>query len=193
MKSDKFAFQKPMKPIVILDTTQFQLTIKRLCYQIIENHDTFENSALIGLQPRGIYVANRLQKELETILKRPIQTGALDITFYRDDFRRKDKPLIPSVTNLDFSIENKRVVLIDDVLFTGRTVRAGLDALMAYGRPSEVELLAFIDRRFTRNIPIQANYIGKSIDTIATERVEVKWEEVEHKDEVVLFTAKDNE
>lgn len=193
MKSDKFVSQKLMKPIVILDTTQFQLTIKRLCYQIIENHDSFENSALIGLQPRGIYVANRLKKELEAILGTPVQTGALDITFYRDDFRRKDKPLIPSVTNLDFSIENKRVVLIDDVLFTGRTVRAGLDALMAYGRPSEVELLAFIDRRFTRNIPIQANYIGKSVDTIATERVEVKWEEVEHKDEVVLFTAKENE
>lgn len=193
MKSDKFVFQKPMKPIVILDTTQFQLTIKRLCYQIIENHDSFENSALIGLQPRGIYVANRLQKELESILGHSIQTGALDITFYRDDFRRKDKPLIPSVTNLDFSIENKRVILIDDVLFTGRTVRAGLDALMAYGRPSEVELLTFIDRRFTRNIPIQANYIGKSVDTIATERVEVKWEEVEHKDEVVLFTEKENE
>lgn len=193
MKSDKFVFQKPMKPIVILDTTQFQLTIKRLCYQIIENHDTFENSALIGLQPRGIYVANRLQKELGSILGHSIQTGALDITFYRDDFRRKDKPLIPSVTNLDFSIENKRVILIDDVLFTGRTVRAGLDALMAYGRPSEVELLTFIDRRFTRNIPIQANYIGKSVDTIATERVEVKWEEVEHKDEVVLFTEKENE
>jgi len=193
MKSDKFVFQKPMKPNIILDTTQFQLTIKRLCYQIIENHDTFENSALIGLQPRGIYVANRLKKELEEILGHEVQTGALDITFYRDDFRRKDKPLIPSVTNLDFSIENKRVVLVDDVLFTGRTVRAGLDALMAYGRPSEVELLAFIDRRFSRNIPIQPNYIGQSVDTIATERVEVKWEEVENKDEVVLFTEKENE
>ena len=113
-----------MKTSEVLNSLQFSHTIRRLCYQLIENHNDFSNSALIGLQPNGIYVANRIKKELETICKKEILTGTLDITFYRDDFRRKDTPLIPSVTNLDFSVENKKVVLIDDVLFTGRIVRS---------------------------------------------------------------------
>lgn len=182
-----------MKPSVIVNSKQFQLTIKRLCYQLIENHNDFSNSAIIGLQPRGIYLANRLKQVLKEISGIDVQTGALDITFYRDDFRRGERPLIPSVTNLDFSIENKKVILVDDVLYTGRTVRAGLDALMAYGRPGEVELMTFIDRRFSRNIPIQANYVGKSVDTIQTERVLVNWLETEGKDEVILYTEKEND
>ncbi len=182
-----------MKPTVIVNSKQFQLTIQRLCFQLIENHNDFSNSAIIGLQPRGIYLANRLQKELEKITGEEILTGALDITFYRDDFRRKNRPLIPSVTNLDFSLEGKQVILVDDVLYTGRTVRAGLDALMAFGRPSRVELMAFVDRRFSRNIPIEANYVGKSVDSIATERVAVNWKETENIDEVILYTQTEND
>ncbi len=176
-----------MKHSVILNQDQFELTINRLCFQLIENHNDFSNSAIIGLQPRGIFLANRLQKKLLELTGVSPLTGALDITFFRDDFRRKSHPLIPSVTNLDFSIENKRIILVDDVLFTGRTVRAGMEATLSYGRPSQIELMTFIDRRFSRNLPISPNYIGKSIDSIETERVEVQWRETDKEDKVILY------
>jgi pyrimidine operon attenuation protein/uracil phosphoribosyltransferase len=180
-----------MKTSIVLNNRQFANTIRRLCYQLIENHNDFTNSVLVGLQPNGVYLANRLKQELEIITKKNILTGFLDITFYRDDFRRNDTPLIPNITNLDFSLENKKVVLIDDVLFTGRTVRSGLDAVMDYGRPSKVELLALIERRFTRHIPIRADYIGNSIDSLQSERVKVTWKENGNKDEVLLYTPKE--
>lgn len=177
-----------MSPTEILNSRQFELTITRLCYELIENHNDFSNSAIVGLQPRGVYLANRLQKVLEQTLGSEIQCGGLDITFFRDDFRRTDKPLIPSVTNMDFIVEDKRVILVDDVLYTGRTVRAGLDALMTFGRPSSIELLAFIDRRFSRNIPISANYVGKYVDSIESEKVTVQWQEIDGVDRVTLHT-----
>ena len=146
-----------MKPAVIVNSQHFQVILNRLSHQLIENHGNFSNSVIIGLQPRGIYLANRLKKNLEEILgnSSSIQCGALDITFYRDDFRRREQPLLPSATNIDFIIENKKVILVDDVFFTGRTVRAGMDALLAFGRPQKVELLALIYRRFSRQLPIQ--------------------------------------
>ncbi len=177
-----------MEKQVILNEKQFELTLNRLCYQLIENHNQFEDTVLIGLQPRGVNVLNRLKIRLEQILGKPVVCGALDITFYRDDFRRRERPIIPSATNIDFIVENKRVVLIDDVLYTGRTIRSGIDAMMAYGRPASVELLALVDRRFKRQLPIQADYVGKTIDTLATERVNVEWKEVEGEDKIVLFT-----
>ncbi len=179
-----------MKAQVIVQKDLFALILKRLSFQLIENHTNFEQSVLIGLQPRGIYLANRLGKSLESITGKKIITGALDITFYRDDFRRRDMPLLPSATNIDFSIEKKKVVLIDDVLYTGRTVRAGFDALLTFGRPEKIEFLTLIDRRFTRQIPIQPDYVGKYIDTISTERVSVEWEELEGDDKVVLLSDK---
>lgn len=183
-----------MKPVVIVNNKLFSILINRLCFQLIENHNGFKDSVIIGLQPRGIYLANRIKNHLETITEnKNIQTGALDITFYRDDFRRRETPLLPSATNIDFIIENKKVILVDDVLYTGRTVRAGLDALLAFGRPKKVELLTLIDRRFSRQIPIQPDYVGKWVDTISTERVSVEWQETEGEDKVVLFTPKENE
>lgn len=180
-----------MEKQVILPPRQFELTINRLCFQLIENHNNFEDTVLIGLQPRGIHVLQRLKSRLEEILDHEITCGHLDITFYRDDFRRRERPLIPSATNIDFSIENKNIVLIDDVLFTGRTIRSGLDALLAFGRPKRVELLCMIDRRFRRHLPIQPDYIGKTVDTLVSERVSVEWKEIEGEDRVLLFEQKE--
>ena len=182
-----------MEKQVILNAKHLELTLKRLSHELIESHNDFSNTVLVGLQPRGIHVVTRLKEILEEILGKKITCGNLDITFYRDDFRRRERPLIPSITNIDFSIENKKVVLIDDVLYTGRTIRSGLDALLTFGRPSKVELLVIIDRRFSRDLPIQADYTGKAIDTLISERVSVEWKETEGTDKVVLFTKESNE
>jgi pyrimidine operon attenuation protein/uracil phosphoribosyltransferase len=181
-----------MERQVILNSRHFELTINRLCYQLIEIHNDFSNTVLIGLQPRGVNLVTRLKEQLESILEKEIVCGNLDITFYRDDFRRREMPLIPSATNIDFVIEGKNVVLVDDVLYTGRTIRSGLDALLAFGRPEKVELLTLIDRRFKRDLPIQADYVGKTVDTLKSERVSVEWEEIEGEDKVVLFTPEAN-
>jgi pyrimidine operon attenuation protein/uracil phosphoribosyltransferase len=187
-ESNPFAKFVSMEKQVILDEQQVQLTMNRLAYQLIENHDDFSNTVLIGLQPRGIFVLERLKEILENVREEKVTCGQLDITFYRDDFRRREKPLIPSTTNIDFTIEGKNVVLIDDVLYTGRTIRSGLDALMAFGRPLRVELMVLIDRRFQRDLPIQADYVGKAVDTLDSERVTVEWKSSEGKDKIVLYT-----
>ena len=175
----------------LLNSKSFELTINRLCFQLIENHDDFSHSILIGLQPRGVKLLERIAQKLAQIQPDlDLQTGSLDVTFHRDDFRRGSHPLTASENNMPHLVEGKRVVLIDDVLYTGRTVRAGLDALLDYGRPGNVELLVFIDRRFSRHLPIQPDYVGQKIDAIVSERVEVKWNETDGKDEVVLFTLK---
>ncbi|MEY3126299.1 MAG: hypothetical protein RL273_423 [Bacteroidota bacterium] len=182
-----------MEKQVILNSKHLELTLKRLSHELIESHNDFSDTVLVGLQPRGIYVVSQLKKQLEIILGKEIVCGNLDITFFRDDFRRREKPLIPSITNIDFSIENKKVVLVDDVLYTGRTIRAGLDALLTFGRPSKVELLVLIDRRFRRDLPIQADYVGKMVDSLISERVSVEWEEIEGEDKIVLYTKDSNE
>ena len=174
-----------MKPRVLLENKQLEVTLTRLCYQLIEVHNDFSNTVIIGLQPRGIYLAHRIQKLLEGILKKKVKCGDLDITFYRDDFRKKE--LIPNRTNIDFIIEDKNVILVDDVLFTGRTIRAGLDAMLAFGRPNDVELLVLVDRRFSRHVPIQAKYTGLVIDSIETQNVKVEWTETDKKDRVTLI------
>jgi pyrimidine operon attenuation protein/uracil phosphoribosyltransferase len=183
-----FATFVSMEKQVILDEQQVQLTMNRLAYQLIENHDDFSDTVLIGMQPRGVFVLQRLLDIIQQSTQIQAKCGFLDITFYRDDFRRREKPIIPSVTNIDFSIEGKRVVLIDDVLYTGRTIRAGLDALLAFGRPKQVELLVLIDRRFQRDLPIQADYVGRAVDTLDTERVSVEWKSSEGTDNIILFT-----
>lgn len=175
-----------MKPRILLQDKQFDITILRLCHQLIEVHGDFKNSVIIGLQPRGVLLAKRIQQVLQQILKnKKVNCGELDITFFRDDFRKKE--LIPNRTNIDFIIEDKNVVLVDDVLFTGRTIRAGLDAMLAFGRPSDVELLVLVDRRFARHVPIQAKYVGITIDSIEKQNVKVDWKETEGKDKVTLI------
>lgn len=178
-----------MKQRLILDAKQLELTIVRLCFQLIEVHNDFSDSVILGIQPRGIHLAHRIHKKLSDILnKKDIKCGDLDITFYRDDFRQKE--LIPSSTQIDFDIENKNVVLVDDVLYTGRTVRAAMDAMLSLGRPKDIELVTLIDRRLSRNVPIQAKYVGRIIDSIASEKVLVCWKETDGKDEVILLTEK---
>ncbi len=180
-----------MQPITILDRSHFHLTLDRLCYQLIENHDDFRNSVLLGLQPRGVYLARQLKDGLERVLGGgPLAYGALDITFFRDDLRQKDAPIIPKETEIESSIEDKHVILVDDVLFTGRTIRAGLDAMLAYGRPRTVELLILVDRRFRRQLPIKPDYRGVTVDTVEEEMVSVEWTDGGGPEKVLLFTSK---
>jgi pyrimidine operon attenuation protein/uracil phosphoribosyltransferase len=170
----------------VLNEQQLLITIKRLAHQVLENHVNLENTVLIGIQPRGIFVSDQLIKELKLLLPHTrFDYGKLDITFYRDDIRKELH--VPNRTEIPFSIENKNVVLIDDVLYTGRTIRAALDALMDFGRPSKVELCILIDRRFSRQLPIQPDYVGKAIDSIISQKVKVFWKERDGKEEVVLL------
>lgn len=164
-----------MEKRLILDTDLLQITINRLVEELIENHKDFQNTVLIGLQPRGVFLAQRIQKRLNERLNKELPLGLLDTTFYRDDFRRRDTPLKANATKIPFIIEDKKVILIDDVLFTGRTVRAALDAMIAFGRPRLVELLTFIDRKYTRDLPIQPDYVGRRVNTIKSQRVLVEW------------------
>lgn len=172
---------------LILNQTQIELTIKRLCFQLIENHNDFKDTVILGLQPRGIFLAEKIVSEIKKVdPQAQLQYGSLDTTFFRDDFRRRDNPLIPNKTKIDFIIENKKVLLVDDVLYTGRTIRAGLDAMLAYGRPDLVELLVLVDRRFSRHLPIEPNYVGTTVDSVISERVEVQWDKIDGKSQVIL-------
>lgn len=170
----------------ILNEQQLAITIKRLAHQILENNNDLTNTVLIGLQPRGIYLSDRvvagIKKEFPNAI---VQYGKLDITFYRDDVRKELH--IANRTDIPFSIEGKKVVLIDDVLYTGRTIRAALDALLDFGRPEKVELCVLIDRRFSRQLPIQPDYVGKAIDSIISQKVKVLWKEKDEKEEVVIL------
>lgn len=174
-----------MQPRIILDSKKISLIITRLCHQLIEQHKNFSDSVIIGVQPRGVFLANRIHSELCRILNtKAIPYGKLDITFYRDDFRIKGKPMIADETDISFSLEEKNIILVDDVLYTGRTIRSALDAMLDYGRPADVELLVLIDRRLQRHLPIQAKYVGRVVDSIVSEKVRVEWMEQDESDKV---------
>lgn len=169
----------------LLDQHQMSLAIKRLANQVLENHVQMKDTVIIGIQPRGIFLSNRIVAAINNeIGDNLFAYGKLDITFYRDDVRKELH--VPNQTDISFSIEGKNVVLIDDVLYTGRTIRAALDALMDFGRPEKVELLALIDRRYSRQLPIQPDYTGRVIDSIVSQKVKVLWLEKDKKDEVIL-------
>ena len=166
----------------VLTAQQLAITIKRLTHQILENNDGLDTTVFIGIQPRGVYLADKIVEELKKQMPgSTILYGKLDITFYRDDIRQELH--VANQTDIPFSIEGKKVVLIDDVLYTGRTIRAALDALQDFGRPEKVELCVLINRRFSRELPIQPDYVGKAIDSIISQKVKVEWEKME----VVLY------
>jgi pyrimidine operon attenuation protein/uracil phosphoribosyltransferase len=176
-----------MSQKVLLNAAEVQIALQRLACQLIENHDTFSHTVFIGIQPRGVYLAERIKSILEKDYKvKDIKLGYLDITFFRDDFRRAHKTLDANQTKINFIVEDKKVVFIDDVLYTGRSIRAALTAIQSFGRPLEIELLTFIDRRFSRHLPIQPDYRGRQVDAINNEKVKVCWKENDGKDTVYL-------
>ncbi|MBT8274330.1 MAG: bifunctional pyr operon transcriptional regulator/uracil phosphoribosyltransferase PyrR [Bacteroidia bacterium] len=177
-----------MSQKVLLNAKEVNIILHRLACQLIENHNDFRSTVLIGLQPRGKYLADRLADMLREEYKiKHLRMGYLDITFYRDDFRRGEKTLEANTTEIDFIVENKKVVFVDDVLFTGRSIRAALTAIQSFGRPKEIELLTLIDRRFSRHLPIQPDYRGRQVDAINEEKIKVNWKENEGEDAVYLI------
>lgn len=176
---------------VILGGKRLYITLRRLCEELIENYDNFEDSCIIGLQPRGVLLSDKIVNFLSSKAgKGPIVYGKLDITFYRDDFRIREKPLAASPTEIDFLVEGKKVLLVDDVLYTGRSVQAAMTALQHYGRPSSVELLTLVDRRFNRHLPVKANYVGITVDSLDDAYVRVDWGEKSTDHKILLFPKK---
>ena len=173
----------------IVSREQFGIMIERLANQLIENHGDFSNTILVGIQPRGVEFSKRILEKLNQISDNNIQSGNLDITFFRDDFGRRDNPIEAQELDMNVSVEGKRVVLIDDVLFTGRSIRSAMDALLSFGRPKQVELMVLIDRRLTRHLPIQPNYVGRTVDTILEEKVIVKWKSSQSEDKIILINS----
>ncbi len=179
------------KERIILEAAQFELTIDRLCSQLVEEYDDFTDACLVGIQTGGVYLAQRIKSTLATDFSlQHLPLGKLDITFYRDDFRVRDKPLIASAMEMNFLVDNKKVILMDDVLYSGRSVHAALTALNHYGRPESVKLLTLVDRRFNRKLPIQPDYTGIIVDTLDEAYVLVEWREIEGADKVTLFPQK---
>lgn len=174
----------------LLNAKRMDLTLRRLCHQLIENYDQFEDTCLIGIQNRGGLLSDRIQEILKELHYDTFEYGKLDITFYRDDFRTREHPLAAHETQIDFLVEDKKVILVDDVLFTGRTVQAALTALQHFGRPREVELLVLVDRRFHRQLPLEADYVGVQVDALDDAYVKVEWDHMDGEDAVKFFSAK---
>lgn len=184
-RRDRFTFMQKSgyKDMQILLTSHLlQVTINRLAHQLVENYTSLENIVFIGIQPRGIKVSEKIVRCIQQICPdQKVQYGILDITFYRDDIREEFH--VASKTELPFEVEGKTIVLIDDVLYTGRTIRAALDAIQDFGRPQKVELCVLVNRRFNRELPIQPDYCGIIIDSLITQKVKVQWD----KEEVVMY------
>jgi pyrimidine operon attenuation protein / uracil phosphoribosyltransferase len=170
---------------VIMDAERMSRTLTRIAHEILERNRGVEGLALVGIRTRGVFIAKRLAKALQHITNQPVPTGALDITLYRDDLMRHavgPQPLVRR-TEIPFSIDDHKVVLVDDVLYTGRTIRAALDALIDFGRPKEIQLIVLVDRGH-RELPIKADYVGKNVPTSLKESVHVKLVETDGTDEI---------
>ena len=170
------------QPKLLLNHQQIQLIVKRLTLQLLENHGDFSQTAIVGLQPRGLAFAAKILKSLSELAPEiACKYGELDHTFFRDDVGRGEI-MIPKPSNIHFSTENLRIVLIDDVLYTGRSIRSSIDALMSFGRPSQIELMVLVNRKFQRELPIEPNYIGTNIDSRNTGGyVKVEWMQEDEK------------
>jgi len=175
---------------MLVDPVRFERIIDRMAHQLIEHHD-FTDTDVVGLQPQGARLAERLHVRIRELLGgQTVRLGKLDVTFHRDDVRKHERPLSPQTNDMPFLVEGRRVILVDDVLYTGRSVRAGLDALLAYGRPRSVELLVLVDRRFHRELPIEPQYVGTTVDSLDAQYVSVEWSEETGRDAVVLLQSK---
>lgn len=179
-----------MNKRLVLDQKQIDITLRRFCHQLIENHDDFDNTVLLGLQPRGPVVLDRLVELIEEIKCIKVPYGYLDATFHRDDFRRREFPLKANETKIDFLIEGKKVIIVDDVLYKGRSVRAAMDAMIAFGRPQKVELMVLIDRKYTRDYPIKPDYFGRQVNTLESQYVSVEWANKGFEQDAIWITEK---
>ncbi|MBF8248679.1 MAG: pyrR [Bacteroidetes bacterium] len=181
-----------MKKTKIIDAAGFQRTINRLAHEVVEMGKGAENLAVVGIRTRGDHLARRLVKKIEEIESRKIQVGTLDITMYRDDLRgRLDQPQLQS-TEILFDVTGRIIVLVDDVLYTWRTIRAALNALTDIGRPSRIELLVLIDRGH-RELPIKADFVGKNVPTSPDQEIKVLMEETDGEDSVFLMEKESTE
>jgi len=175
---------------VVMDADRMQRSLTRIAHEIVERNRAIEEVAIVGIRERGVPLARRLARQLLEITGREVPTGALDITLYRDDLMRHavgPQPLVRS-TDILFDIDDRLILLVDDVLYTGRTVRAALDALIDFGRPKAIQLAVLIDRGH-RELPIKADYVGKNVPTSRRESVQVRLEEVDGHDDVLIQTA----
>ena len=175
---------------IIMNSARFGLTIRRLCHQLIEHYDDFSNACLIGVQPRGVWLSGVLHRTLQELGVTGLEHGKLDITFYRDDFRTREKPLKASPMDMPFLVEDKEVILVDDVLYTGRTIQAAMTALNDYGRPRRVALVSMVDRQFNRDLPIQPDFVGMRVDALDKAYVSVEYTEHHGQDQILLFPQK---
>lgn len=173
----------------ILDSGDINRAIRRMAHEIIEKNKGVSNLCLVGIQKGGVTLAERLASQIEAIEGGKIKVGKLDITLYRDDLNTKDEQPVVKRTEIPCTIDDKTVVLVDDVLFTGRSIRAAMDALIDFGRPAYIQLAVLIDRGH-RELPIRADYAGKNIPTSFNDRVQVTLEEENDKDKVVLISDK---
>jgi pyrimidine operon attenuation protein/uracil phosphoribosyltransferase len=179
-----------MQKRLILDQGQIGIILRRFCHQLIESHDDFENTVLLGLQPRGTILLDKIVRLLEEISGVKVASGYLDATFHRDDFRRRDFPLKANETKIDFLVEGKKVIIVDDVLYKGRSVRAAMDAMIAFGRPRKVELMVLVDRILTRDYPIMPDYFGIKVNTLESQHVVVEWEDQGFEKDAIWITEK---
>jgi pyrimidine operon attenuation protein/uracil phosphoribosyltransferase len=169
----------------LMSSSEIERTLVRLAHEIVERNNGAANIGLVGIKRRGVPLAQRIGKLIETIERQPVQTGVLDISFYRDDLSTRDVRPVVEKGEIGFDIEGRDIILMDDVLYTGRTIRAALDALFDHGRPKSVQLLVLIDRGH-RELPIEARFIGRIVPTSRREIIEVKLREIDNDEQVIL-------